>query len=227
MLFSKTRQRVINNYPQTPIRSYNRTMEQLTNKQWELYEKRYGRLMHTISYKISGDSAIATPEDNYSDLCIAALESISGYHKKTGKTFDEAIDTKLFDQYTKTVLWNRKAKKGIPLTKRMDFRKKHVSLDTPVANSDSTFASLMPDTAYQVSVSSIDFKLFVEEQPSDVRNVIEAVLKNPSLVSKHGFIKKSELSSMLNVSSYCITKSLKKLQQIMKTYSKEEGIADD
>ena len=186
-------------------------MKQLTNEQWELYEKKYGRLMHTISYKISGDLAIATPEDNYSDLCIAALESIAGYHKKTGKTFDEAIDTKLFDQYTK----------------RMGFRKKQVSLDATVANSDSSFVSLLPDTAYQMDVSSIDFKVFIEEQPDDVRTVIEAVMKDPSLISKHGFIKKSELSSALNVSSYFVSKSLKKLQKIMRTYSKEEGCADD
>ena len=204
-------------------------MKQLTNEQWRLYEKKYGRLMHTISMKISGDPATANPEDNYSDLCIAALESISGYHKKTGKTFDEAINTKLFDQYTKTVLWNRKAKKGIPLTKRMDFRNKHVSLDAVIPNGDHTtsFASLMPDTSFQVNVSSIDFQVFINEQPSDVRTLIEAVLKNPSIVSKHGFIKKSELSSMLNVSSYFVTKAINKLQKIMRTYSKEEGLTSD
>ena len=204
-------------------------MKQLTNDQWRLYEKKYGRLMHTISMKISGDPATANPEDNYSDLCIAALESISGYHKKTGQTFDEAISTKRFDQYTKTVLWNRKAKKGIPLTKRMDFRNKHVSLDAVVPNGDdiTSFASLMPDTSFQVNVSSIDFQVFINEQPSDVRILIEAVLKNPSLVSKHGFIKKSELSSALNVSSYFVTKAINQLQKIMRTYSKEEGRASD
>ena len=52
-------------------------------------------------------------------------------------------------------------------------------------------------------------------------------MKDPSLISKHGFIKKSELSSALNVSSYFVSKSLKKLQKIMRTYSKEEGCADD
>ena len=211
----------------TLARGYNRSMNEVTNEQWELYEEKYGRLMHTISYKISGDLATATPEDNYSDLCIAALESISGYYKKTGKTFDEAINTKLFDQYTKTVLWNRKAKKGIPLTKRMDFRNKHISLDAIVPNGDdiTSFAALMPDKASPVDVSSIDFQVFIEDQPADVRSVIEAVLKDPSLVSKHGFIKKSELSSTLNVSSYCVNKSLKKLQKIMRTYS--EGCAYD
>jgi Mn-dependent DtxR family transcriptional regulator len=78
-----------------------------------------------------------------------------------------------------------------------------------------------------MDVSSIDFKVFIEEQPDDVRTVIEAVIKDPSLISKHGFIKKSELSSALNVSSYFVSKSLKKLQKIMRTYSKEEGCADD
>ena len=104
-------------------------MIKLTDEQWALYEERYGKLMHTISMKISGDEAIANHEDNYADLCIAALESIEGFKKKTGEDFDEAIDNKLFDQYTKTVLWNRKAKKGIPLSKKMDFRNKHYSID--------------------------------------------------------------------------------------------------
>ena len=38
------------------------------------------------------------------------------------------MQNKLFDQYTKTVLWNRKAKKGIPLSKKMEFRKSHLPL---------------------------------------------------------------------------------------------------
>ena len=93
-------------------------MVELTDKEWALYEERYGKLMHTIAMKISGDDAIASHEDNYADLCIAALESIEGFEKKTGEKFKAAINNKLFDQYTKTVLWNRKAKKGIPLTKK-------------------------------------------------------------------------------------------------------------
>ena len=50
-------------------------MVKLTEEQWALYEERYGKLMHTISSKISGDNAIANHEDNYADLCVAALES--------------------------------------------------------------------------------------------------------------------------------------------------------
>ena len=91
-------------------------MKQLTDDQWRYYEQRYGKLMKMISSRISGDEALANPEDNYSDLCIAALESIEGFRKKTGESFDVAMNNKLFDQYTKTVLWNRKAKKGIPFS---------------------------------------------------------------------------------------------------------------
>ena len=81
-------------------------MVKLTNEQWAQYEERYGKLMHTISMKISGDDAIANHEDNYSDLCVAAIESIDAFERKTGDDFEKAMNNKLFDQYTKTVLWN-------------------------------------------------------------------------------------------------------------------------
>jgi len=195
-------------------------MKQLTNEQWELYETKYGRLMHTISMKISGDSALATHEDNYSDLCVAALESITGFEKKTGKSFDEAIDTKLFDQYTKTVLWNRKAKKGIPLSKRMDFRSRHVSMDSITGDSeDGSLWNLIPDNKSTVSVSAIDFGEFLKDQPADVQNVISEILKNPGVISNQGFVRKGELARIMGVTSCKLSKTITKIERIMSNYS--------
>ena len=74
-------------------------MIELTTEQWDLYLKKYKNLMWRISHLISGDSMLASLEDNYSDLNIAAIESINGFHKKTGESFDEMINNKLFDQY--------------------------------------------------------------------------------------------------------------------------------
>ncbi len=195
------------------------SMKQLTNEQWELYETKYGRLMHTISLKISGDSAVANPEDNYSDLCVAALESISGFEKKTGKTFDEAIETKLFDQYTKTVLWNRKAKKGIPLTKRMGFRSKQISMDTPHSNIEESMWNLIPDTKSSISLSSIEFSEFLKEQPEDVQEVVSEILKNPEVISNQGFVRKGELSRIMGISSGKLNKTITRVERIMSNYS--------
>jgi hypothetical protein len=40
----------------------------------------------------------ASVEDNYAELCVAALESINGFNKKTGKSFEEMFETKYIDQ---------------------------------------------------------------------------------------------------------------------------------
>ena len=193
-------------------------MIKLTDEQWALYEERYGRLMHTIAMKISGDDAVANHEDNYADLCIAALESIEGFKKKTGKDFDEAIDTKLFDQYTKTVLWNRKAKKGIPLTKKMSFRNSHVSLDLDSAGDfgSGSLHERIEDPKASYDASSVDLEDFTKSQPEDVQKVMNAIIKNPGLLSRDGTINHSALKSTTGLSVHYTNKAISQLKKSMK-----------
>jgi len=194
-------------------------MNQVTNEQWTRYEEKYGKLMHSISQKISGDAMTAAPEDNYSELCIAALESINGFSKKTGMGFNEAFDTKLFDQYTKTVLWNRKAKKGIPLSKKMEFRKKNKSLESPLfSDSDHSLANILEDPRSHIDVSSVDFNEFMKDQNSDVKTVMNAILKDPSLLSKQGFIRTSAICRSTTLSIHFVNQAVEKLKSIMKGY---------
>jgi len=196
-------------------------MIKLTDDQWALYEERYGRLMHTIAMKISGDDAIANHEDNYADLCMAALESIEGFKKKTGEEFDEAIDNKLFDQYTKTVLWNRKAKKGIPLSKKMDFRNKHYSLDQDLPYSSGIDEGQgshqrIEDTRASFGVSAVDLEDFTESQPEDVKKVINAILKNPGILSKDGFFNNSVLREATGLSVHYTAKAVNQLKDSLR-----------
>ena len=178
--------------------------------------------MHTIAMKISGDDAVANHEDNYADLCIAALESIEGFEKKTGQTFDEAIDDKLFDQYTKTVLWNRKAKKGIPLTKRMDFRNRHVSLDRDLDSGDVATRvahELIPDNKASYGVSAFELEDFTESQPENVKKVINAIVKNPSILSKDGVFNHSVIRKATGLSVHYTSKAVDHLKEALrKTY---------
>tara|TARA_R100001509_G_scaffold125700_1_gene79200 strand:- start:829 stop:1434 length:606 start_codon:yes stop_codon:yes gene_type:complete len=196
-------------------------MIKLTDKQWALYEERYGRLMHTIAMKISGDDAVANHEDNYADLCIAALESIEGFKKKTGQDFDEAIDNKLFDQYTKTVLWNRKAKKGIPLTKRMSFRNKHYSLDQAVTSieqggGDQSSHELIEDSRSGYAASAVELEDFTESQPDDVKKVINAIMKNPGILARDGTINHSAIKKHTGLSIHYTNKAVDHLKKSMK-----------
>ena len=90
----------------------------ITDEQWKIYWDKYEGLIYTIAKKISGDIATASFDDNVSYLKMAALESIKGFQKKTGSTVDEMLQEKLFDQYTKTCLWNAKNTLGDTLVKR-------------------------------------------------------------------------------------------------------------
>tara|TARA_R100000664_G_scaffold1547_1_gene3955 strand:- start:987 stop:1577 length:591 start_codon:yes stop_codon:yes gene_type:complete len=191
-------------------------MIQLTDEQWALYEERYGKLMHTISMKISGDDAIANHEDNYSDLCMAALESIEGFRKKTGEDFDTAINNKLFDKYTKTVLWNRKAKKGIPLSKRMEFRNKHFSMNKVLENDDSRGFDMLPDKRAQFDTSAMELDDFTESQSEDVKKVINAVIKDPGILSKEGIFNYSAVRKQTGLSVHFVNKAIEKLKKSLR-----------
>tara|TARA_R100001460_G_scaffold7006_3_gene18138 strand:+ start:1598 stop:2185 length:588 start_codon:yes stop_codon:yes gene_type:complete len=187
-------------------------MVSITNEDWALYEERYGKLMHTISMKISGDDAIANHEDNYADLCVAALESIDGFEKKTGEKFKEAINNKLFDQYTKAVLWNRKAKKGIPLSKRMEFTKKHKSIDYQYG--DSLKASeLIPDNRCASLQPSAHLKEFIEDQSEDVKKVIDAIIKNPKNIKVDGLFSYAGVRETTGLSTHNTIKAIKTLKE--------------
>ena len=189
---------------------------QITNEQWALYEERYGKLMHTISMKISGDLALASHEDNYSDLTVAALESIEGFKKKTGQTFEEAMENKLFDQYTKTVLWNRKAKKGIPLSKKIPFRNKQVSLDMGNSDGDSCFHDRIPDTRAQYNTSSVDLDDFTQSQSENVQKVMNAILGNPNILSKDGTINHSAVRQTTGLSVHFAKRAVENLTRSLR-----------
>ena len=119
-------------------------MIEIDDEEWALYTDKYESLMWTVARNISGDFAIADVETNYADLCVAALDSIRGFHKKTGECFSEMMGNILFDKYTKTVLWNYKNKKGNYLKKRYSLNSSSVEIGedfSPPSKSVGTYNS--------------------------------------------------------------------------------------
>jgi len=141
---------------------------------------------------------LASLEDNYSDLSIAALESINGFHKKTGKSFDEMIVMKLFDQYTKTCLWTAKARKGIKLTERMPFRNKHVSIDHLRDDPDTSFD--VPDSSSLTRYTKIDAMDTYKSYNSNVKKLIRILSENPEMMTETGKIKISPIAKKMDLS---------------------------
>lgn len=173
-------------------------MLNITSDQWDLYLKKYSKLMWKISHRISGDTMLASLEDNYSDLSIAAIESINGFHKKTGKSFDEMITMKLFDQYTKTCLWTAKARKGIKLTERMPFRNKHVSIDAMKDDPEVSFD--VPDTSSLARYAKVDAMDTYKSYDSSVKKLVRVLSENPEMMTETGKLKINPIAKKMNLS---------------------------
>lgn len=182
-------------------------MLKITSDQWELYLKKYNKLMWKISHRISGDSMTAALEDNFSDLSIAALESINGFHKKTGKSFDEMITMKLFDQYTKTCLWTAKARKGVKLTDRMPFRKKHVSLNGLVEDNEMQFD--IPDTSSLARYQIVDANDMYDSYDSKIKKLVKVLMDNPEVMTESGDLKIQPIAKKMNMSPTKVLKLIK------------------
>ena len=192
----------------------------VTDKQWEIYLGKYDGLMRLISKKISGDLMTASFEDNYSDLCIAAIESIKGYHKKTGIPVDEFLETKLFDQYTKSVLWHKKASKGVKLTDKMDFRNAHFSIH-PVETEEGLSGYEVPDTSLAASSTLIFDDMFNSEDPL-VSKVISAIMADPRVLKTSGRVNTYRLIKPTGLKIEEINKAVKKIESILQKNFKAE-----
>jgi len=183
-------------------------MLNITSDQWNKYSLKYSKLMWTIAHRISGDTMTASLEDNFSDLSIAALESINGFHKKTGKSFDEMIDMKLFDQYTKTCLWTAKARKGIKLTDKMPFRNKHISIDQLREDTEGNF-----DVADASSVSRYSVASEISEMKAKAcdktKKLIDVLQSNSDLISEGCNIKLKTTAKALETSVGEVQKIIK------------------
>jgi len=196
----------------------------ITNDQWEKYIKKYGRLLHTISFKISGDEAISNKEDNYSDLQIAAIESIKGFSKKTGKTFDEMIDDQLFDKYTKTVLWNFKNAKGMKITKK---KKNRLSGDDirvfPLEPYSNKTGDITPISSFEPSATSSTDSICsfnsLKDEISNIgeleKSIIDLICDDPSYISGSGILKVGTVAKKLNVSDYMASKAINKIRNFL------------
>lgn len=183
----------------------------ITNEQWAIYIKKYEKLLWTIARKISGDEAVANIEDNYSDLCIAAMNSIVSYARKENMSIDDILGTSGFDKYTKTVLWNYKSKKGVPLTNKMSFRNKHVSIDNFWNDDEATFE--IEDRS--VGTSSMVIDDMFNEIDNDMQKVLNAILNDPDVLGGEGKLKIYSLIKPTGLSIHAVNTAVDKIERIL------------
>jgi hypothetical protein len=160
----------------------------MNDKQLELIEEKYGKLIHKIGHWISGDTAISSHDDNTQDIWIAAMEAIRGYGKKENMTFDEFWGTKGFDKYIKTCLWNVKNSKGAKITKKFNITRNTVDIvdnEEVLQKEDS-------------SVACSDTDIFLEQiQPmltEDQRVLVRSILEDPTYIKPSGKVNINALA---------------------------------
>ena len=195
----------------------------ITDSQWNTYVEKYGKLMWKISRKISGDPMIASLEDNYADLCQTALESIEGFKKKTNKGFDEFFNTKLFDGYTKTCLWHKKASKGIKLTENMPNRAKTISIHKEMKGDkvESKYYEI-EDKKSEFELSAVNVSHLFKDQSAELNQVALAIIDNPSLLREDGGVKVSTISQVTGIHINKVKQALDKMEVLMRDYGSEE-----
>jgi hypothetical protein len=168
--------------------------------------------MWKISHMISGDYAISNLEDNFSDLCQAALESIEGFEKKTGRKFDDYFTDKLFDGYTKTCLWTLKARKGARITKKFPLTNKMI----PLENEDGEIIDIEDNASFNPSciVSSMDYIQQFDED-KDLSSIVDTILKDPTVLNGDGKLNLQALSKKMGKSAYLLGKKITKLSTML------------
>ena len=184
----------------------------LSDSQWEKYEAKYGKLMWMIARRISGDVIIAHMEDNYSELCMAALKSINGYFELTNKSFDEMMLETTFDQYTKTCLWACKAKIGVNLSDRLDFRNKHYSSLSSMDNGPENSRDILIDLEDKDShkpVNCVDIQDFTKSCDPRIKKLLKMVEEDPALVYSDGRLIPGQAAKKLGISN-------KKMKEFLK-----------
>lgn len=174
----------------------------LTEKQWESYLDKYKNLIFSIAYKITGDKAICSIEDNVSDLHIAALESINGFNRRTGASFEVMMHMKLFDQYTKTCLWHKKANKGNKIKKRYPLTNNTVSA------SDNEDLLTKESNAFEGFVEDVRPQLSKIQQ-----DVVDAIVKDPNLLLSNGKINISAVARSIDVNLHKVIGEIAKLNK--------------
>jgi len=174
---------------------------------WDQYLKKYERLMYKISHMISGDPTICTIEDNFGDLCVAAIESVEGFIKKTKRPLDALLTDKQFDQYTKTCLWKRKARKGLDIEKKRGIRK---TIQLMSSDDDEVPYDLSSLVDKGLSCDNEDIKDIFNVTKQN-KEVLDLIVNNPSVLKNNGSMNFCELAKHLDVSSMTAAARVKKL----------------
>lgn len=170
----------------------------ITEKQFKKLDKKYGKLLHSISHRISGDKAIAMHDDNMQDLWAQVLTTVEAFARLNKEAypggFPDFEDTVHFNKYLKTSMWHLKNSKGAKITKKFAITRNTVSIaehDEVLQIPDPTIAS--PDT--EIYLGELPHML-TEEQT----NLVKLIVEDPKYIKPSGKANVNALAKELGKS---------------------------
>lgn len=199
----------------------------ITTEQWERVEEKYKKLMYAISYRIGGDRLTNDIDDSYQEVSMSAMDAISTYSRKLDKPFEEFFDTKEFDKYIKTCMWNRKNANGNKIKKRG-------RLNNPISiheyeeiwyqegtegiaksNTSGVVERIVSATS-GMDASSIFFEADLSEESS---KVIDLLLDDGKIIKPNGKINVNRLARELDKTKNEVKYTLKRLEKELGGYN--------
>ena len=183
----------------------------MNDYEWEKIEEKYGRLMMMIAHRIGGDQIANSFEDSTQELTISCMDALRCFKKKTTKTFDEFFETKEFDKYIKTCLWNRKNNNGSKIKKKLGVTR-GVSLKEEMLN----------DKAFDASAVAADVSAFADYDLDDeCFEVVRLILSDGQMIKPNGRLNINRLCKQTNKPKQKIRFIVERLQQTYKDYNNE------
>jgi hypothetical protein len=175
----------------------------ITDEDYKFLQDKYGSLIYKISHKIYGDRSLSL-EDITQELWIAVLEAITAYSNQNSGingTFEDFKDSPGFNQYVKTVLWNRFNRTAGGIAKKS----KLYSAPVDVVEFANVFADKSGSLDY--------FSECLEKIENQERKIIlQGIIDNYYyIVDGAGNINKKELCRRLGISLHELNSTLSKV----------------
>lgn len=188
----------------------------LTDTQWSKVQAKYKRLMYTVSHKIGGDKVGQDFDDSQQELALTTMDAVDAYARKTGEAFDDFFNTREFDKYIKTCLWNKKNNLGGKIKKKYGIRQCVSISENPelfTTGTCNTYGSSSLELPAQELSAFEDAEL-----DEGSRQIVDAVIGDMRIIKPDGSLNISKLARLLNTSKSDIRTSISTLQQQLQDY---------
>ncbi len=168
----------------------------------ELYDK-YKKLITYIAKYISQDNS-KTKADYKQDLRLALIGAVDGFYNQVcNGEYEQFKDTKGFDQYVKTCLWNCKNNTGANNKKRKEI---HYDVADIVEYED-----VIPDTSSSSHLNSSKLK-FAVDLDADEQTLLKCLLQYKDSFKQNGSLNIAAISKRLNAPALTINRILYSLK---------------